>query len=617
MVLVLVVDDRSVNRELLVTLLHHAGHSTCEADSGEGALLAARTHRPDLVILDQAMPDKEGLDVVRELRETPELAATPVLFYTSALTDAGSIGEASRLGVAAVLAKPPEPAAILATVERVLAASGRPSPPSGVPPDFPDLGLRLAHLVEIGLDLESVADPVALVEMFARRSRLALGADAVAVVLHHNGSARRHIVDGLGAQWSALDPALAPRDSFAPLTMTDVIARPITTASLRYGILLFGLQRGRFDETAERFASTLLTQLALAYENLQLREALREELRRSNELTNAVFECAPMAIMVLNSDATIAAWNKAAERMFGWKREELMGRTTPLTPKTARFETEALKERVLRGETITDFQTHHVRKDGSIIEVSISAAPLYGRDHAFGGAVAVFCDLTEVRRAHDQAAQRAEELAALSAHLVSAQEKERTRIAREIHDELGQLLTAAKLELLNPRGANAATASALLDQTVAAIRRIAAELRPSSLDDFGLVPAIENELAVFQQRTGLTCDLSCRPENIEIGRERATTLFRVLQEALTNVIRHADATRVEVRVRRSAGEMLLSVHDDGRGISDEALHSTSSLGLIGMRERVRQAGGTVGIEGIAQRGTILTVHIPLPHREEP
>lgn len=216
-------------------------------------------------------------------------------------------------------------------------------------------------------------------------------------------------------------------------------------------------------------------------------------------------------------------------------------------------------------------------------------------------------------------ARRADQLSAVSRRLMTVQEEERVRIARELHDELGELLTAAKFELfplledvaLPESIARVQRVLALLDRTVESVRRIAYELRPPLLTEFGLASAIEVAVSAFQTRTGIECELSIRSPEALLDPERSTAVFRVVQEALTNVARHARATCVEIRLRQSPSEVLLEVRDNGRGITQAQLEDPRSLGLLGMRERIAQFGGTIGIEGISGRGTIFTVHIPV------
>jgi signal transduction histidine kinase len=216
------------------------------------------------------------------------------------------------------------------------------------------------------------------------------------------------------------------------------------------------------------------------------------------------------------------------------------------------------------------------------------------------------------------------ELRALSERLLLVQEEERTRIARELHDDLGQALTALKMDvgglvaMLQPSAASAPLQNRLisrivgtLDDTVTAVQRISSELRPSVLDDLGLAAAIEAEALRFEQRTGIECELSLPDQDeVHVSDPAVTAIYRIVQEALTNVARHANASRVEVRLRQRPGELLLEIRDDGRGIVAGEVSDPSSFGLIGIRERADLAGGTVHFEGVAGRGTIVSVRIP-------
>jgi signal transduction histidine kinase len=213
-----------------------------------------------------------------------------------------------------------------------------------------------------------------------------------------------------------------------------------------------------------------------------------------------------------------------------------------------------------------------------------------------------------------------QELKALSDRLLAVQEHERTRIAREIHDDLGQSLTALKMDVVGllhqigrspPLEPLRARILATLDATVTSVQRIAAELRPGILDDLGLVPALEAEARAFEERTGIECELSL-DEDARISSVLAAVIYRIVQEALTNVARHSNATRVEVRLRSRADELLLEVRDDGRGVTTQEVGSPRSLGFIGIRERAAMVGGAARFEGIAGRGTIVSVRIPLP-----
>jgi signal transduction histidine kinase len=236
---------------------------------------------------------------------------------------------------------------------------------------------------------------------------------------------------------------------------------------------------------------------------------------------------------------------------------------------------------------------------------------------------------TDKRRAEEQLRESHEQLRALSVYLQTVREEERTRIAREVHDELGQALTGCKLDLswiagklpreLKPLLEKTRTLSAHIDSTIQMVRRIATELRPGILDHLGLGAALEWQANEFQTRTGIKCDVQGNLGDPALNPELNTTFFRIFQETLTNVIRHAGATQVTVSLKERDGRIILEVKDNGRGISREEISNTRSMGLLGMRERAGLLGGTFKIGCMpGGKGTRLTVSIPVrrPAREK-
>src|SRR5256714_1590070 len=226
------------------------------------------------------------------------------------------------------------------------------------------------------------------------------------------------------------------------------------------------------------------------------------------------------------------------------------------------------------------------------------------------------------RRAEEQLRESHERLRALSVYLQSVREEERTRIAREVHDELGQALTSCKLDVswiasklpreLKPLLEKAKAISAHIDATIQMVRRISTELRPGILDHLGLAAALEWQANEFQTRTGIKCDVRTDLQEPLMDQDLNTAFFRIFQETLTNVIRHAGATQVSVNLKGSDGKIVLEVKDNGRGISKEEISNTKSMGLLGMRERAALLGGEFKIGSTARRkGTRVKVSIPL------
>jgi signal transduction histidine kinase len=220
----------------------------------------------------------------------------------------------------------------------------------------------------------------------------------------------------------------------------------------------------------------------------------------------------------------------------------------------------------------------------------------------------------EIRRTHEQ-------LRELSVAMLEVREAERTRIARELHDELGQALTGLKMDVellaqMTPRERSdllerTAAMRQLLDTTVATTRRISTDLRPLVLDDLGLGAAAEWLVQSVAQRSGLACELDFDPAFAQLGEPHASALFRIMQESLTNVVRHARARRVGVRLERAGAAAVLSVSDDGVGMDSGARAKPRSFGLRGISERVLLLGGAVTITSRPGEGTLVVARVPL------
>jgi PAS domain S-box-containing protein len=316
--------------------------------------------------------------------------------------------------------------------------------------------------------------------------------------------------------------------------------------------------------------------------------------------------------------------------MYGYTSEEMIGRSmSTLMPPDHPDERSGILQRLEQGESIDHYETARIRKDGRRIDVSLTISPIRDPAGHVSGASVIARDTTERNRAEDEIRRSRQQLRALSAHLQTVREEERTRIARELHDELGQALTSLKMELLlleeawsNDRTGNRRTPlqrmTGLIDDSIQTVRKIATGLRPMMLDNLGLPAAMEWLADEFVRTSGLSCDVALPEEDVVLDRDTSTALFRILQESLTNIVRHAKASNVTVRLWNENQTTVLRVQDDGVGISPQSVAGATSFGLLSMKERAIMLGGTLDVTVGPGAGTTVTARVPHPpSRDEP
>jgi PAS domain S-box-containing protein len=308
--------------------------------------------------------------------------------------------------------------------------------------------------------------------------------------------------------------------------------------------------------------------------------------------------------------AMLSQYGARADQLIGLTPAELLAHDIPSARKRWR---EFLDTGHLHLET--DERT----LDGRPITIEGDYICMYDPEGDLIGHFGIQRDITVRRQEEKEILQSRQELRDLTTRLQLAREEERTCIAREVHDELGQALTGLKIDLawLKSRMTDRALVDRVqsvivrIDGAMDTVRRIATDLRPSVLDDLGLVAAVEWQAQEFERSTGITVQLEVQAEHVDLEDICATTAFRILQETLTNVVRHARATRVKIALRVSAEALTLEVRDNGRGISAAEMASPRALGLLGSRERAIACGGELAIGGVRGKGTTVSLSIPL------
>lgn len=476
-------------------------------------------------------------------------------------------------------------------------------------------------------------------------------------------------------------------------------------------------------------------------ENLQhQREQEIRQLREQNELLTSLVRDAPVAIVSLDLDRNVRIWNRAAEKIFGWREDEVLGRPLPHIPVGKMEEHQALHRKVVAGEAIRDVELHRLTKDGTPLRTSVSTWPLRDFNNNIIGLMAVYedvaqldgtpiapeipfrgiveqslvglyiiqddifqyanprfaemfgvsqsefmgksvelfihppdrelvlenlrrrisgeatsifygvrgkhregrivdievhgtrfqyrgrpavigvaVDVTESKRREEEIRLSQQRFQELSRHLISMREEARTNIAREVHDVLGGTLTALKMDLrwlsrnvTEPTLIQRAqTMIDLAQEAIETVRRISSDLRPGVLDNLGLIAAIEWEAQRFSERLDIPCDVVSERPEVALDDGRATAVFRIVQEALTNISRHAQAKNVQIRIGGTPDTLKVEIIDDGNGITPEQINSVKSYGILGMCERARQIGGNVQIDARNGPGARVVLTCPI------
>ena len=330
------------------------------------------------------------------------------------------------------------------------------------------------------------------------------------------------------------------------------------------------------------------------------------------------FTLSPDLLCVISLDGYFKELNPAWERALGFSPAKLKAKPSiEFVHPDDRERTHLKMQEIIAEAEAIAFANRILCKDGTFRWLSWTAALAVDE----GCIYAIARDITEHRQREDSLRQALAQRRELLARLLSVREEERTQLARVVHDEMGQVLTGLKMDLAWLQGhldldhtsllAKTQVMSSLIDTTIQAVRQISIELRPPILDDLGLVAAIEWQLQDIQNRTGLQYELISPQEEVTLEVDGRTTVFRIFQEILTNVSRHAHATQVKVTLQETGEHLILRVRDNGRGIDQDEIYSTRSIGLLGMRERALLRGGDVHIRGAAGHGTTVTVRLPL------
>ena len=353
------------------------------------------------------------------------------------------------------------------------------------------------------------------------------------------------------------------------------------------------------------------------------RKQIQDEFRASEEKFRLIYNLTPAMLHSIDKEGRIVSVSDFWLKKMRYTRQEVIGR------KSTEFLNEASRKdardiylpRFWETGRAIDVPYTFVKKNGETFQGLMSAIVEKNIQGDTVQSLAVIVDISDLRRTEEALRESREQLRRLVANIQSVREEERKFVAREIHDELGQSLTALKMDLFWLRknldekkeslASRIGTLTDLLDTTIQTVKRISTDLRPGVLDDLGLTAAIEWQLEDFRTRSHIDCYLDNEFEDLPLDGEQAVNLFRVFQESLTNVARHARASRLLVRIKKNDSKVFMEIKDNGCGLNRNILSDPESLGLMGMRERIHAVGGRISIRGILDEGTRIRVIMPV------
>lgn len=424
---------------------------------------------------------------------------------------------------------------------------------------------------------------------------------------------------------------LPDRSQAAHVAMRKSYAEQPHARAMGTGRELFGKRRSGTEFPVEVSLSPLKTDDGIALVMATIHDITRRKqaeaaLQESEVRMRAIFDTAVDAIVTIDARGIIDRFNHAAERLFDYTEAEVAGKNVSiLMPSPYREMHDGyLAHYAKTGEKRIIGVGREVigqRKDGSTFPMELSVAEMFiGERRMYTGMVR---DISERKQAEEALRQSQSELRRLSAHQEQLKEQERKRIAQEIHDELGAQLTGIKAYVSvsidravragQPADPLLVETAGLADNAIKTVRKVITDLRPSVLDQLGVWAALEWYAEQIEERSGLACQCIIDPStfDVELDHERSTMVFRIVQEALTNVVRHADASKAVVKATCGDGIVVVTVDDDGKGIEPERLLNRDSWGLLGMYERSRHFGGDLRITGAPGQGTRVILRLPL------
>jgi PAS domain S-box-containing protein len=634
---ILVTDDDPEHLFQTAAVLRRAGHEVLEASTGKEGLEKACTHRPDVVLMDVVLPDISGIEVCRQIKEGQDLKDIFVILTSGVQTSSEHQENGLNMGADGFIVKPISDKALLARIQSMV---------------------RIKRTEE------------ALQASETRYRRLFETAqDGILILNEETGQiddVNPFLTDMLGYTHDELTgKKLWEIGAFSNTEESKaVLAELQHKGYVRYEDLPLITKDGR--EIDVEFVSNVYMVnhhkvIQCNIRDITARTLAEKELRRSQKLFHTIARVSPVGLFRTDSEGQYIYVNEYWSDITGLSPGETYGEgwakaLYPADKERVLNEWHQAVQRDLPFESEFCFQHQNGIKKW-VIGKAIVERSVYGERLGYVGTIT---DITErkgmeeeLQKAHDGLEEQVEERTAqlvasnillkqeiakrkivgeklkesqerlrnLAKHLQNIREQERSFLSRELHDELGQALTGMKMDIrwIERRLPEDSTLILerlhsiimLIDSAILSVQRLSMALRPPALDDFGLNEVIALVLTDFEKRTNITCEFIPTPQLLALNKEISTEMFRIFQEALTNIARHAGAQRVTIILQNTRDRLTMEIRDDGRGITKKEIADPMSIGLTGMRERVYALEGTLEINGVKGKGTTITVSIPL------
>lgn len=607
---ILIVDDTEENLLFLEVVISKLDVNLIKASNGPEALRKIKGKELALAILDVWMPEMTGYELAHLINIDRAENKVPVIFLTANFFSEVELIKGYSFGAVDYIFKPVDRQILQSKINV-----------------FIDLSNQKQTIAYNARLLKDYTDKLTIVNAALKKSEekyksyIESAPDGVFVTdetgkfLEVNNAASR--ITGYSKDQLL---SMSMSDMLIDRSVDDIIAffkQLIKNGSIKVNSLL------RHKDGSKKWIEIDAVQLTetrfLGFvKDITVSKFAEEALRESEDRFRSFFELTADLMAISDMDGNFLDVNSSWSRVVGYSRKELLEKSYLefIHPDDLDITTQIVTDKLMHGDTVLSFENRYIGKDGGIVWLEWTSQPNVSKGQTF----AIARNITERKKTEAELKSSLEQLHLLSQHVEKVRETERVAISRELHDDLGQALTAVKIDLglikqkiSNPEAlVRINKVSSLVSDTIKTVQRLTSQLRPQILEDLGLEAAIEWHTKEFAERFGVKISLNLELDSeVYISPDASLTVFRIMQESLTNIARHSKATRIEIQLSRTTDSIHFRVTDNGIGIKADELNSKQSFGLIGMKERAASMDGILEIFNLEGNGTEVLLVFPI------